>query len=261
MRLLILAVAGSAVVLGGVAARPYFGSSSGLPDPPIAGSSVGLTERSEAWIDTVARAGSIEQAEAMATLSAILLASDHELATRAAVLIGALLADKRVAPEVRFVAADHLLTRLSMRIDTGARWSVGVDVVAARSLDRLTRSDDGASVYRQRLHELCAGQKPHPSLAVRVECAATVLELTTEAARTDDVTKSTTGFLLAVLRTETPDEGKSPRTWPRITTLAWVKTRSAETLARWTGTKNLFRPDGPWAHETEEANRLEALLK
>ena len=33
-------------------------------------------------------------------------------------------------------------------------------------------------------------------------------------------------FLLAVLRAETPAQALSPRTWPRITTLAWVKTRA-----------------------------------
>jgi len=87
---------------------------------------------------------------------------------------------------------------------------------------------------------------------VRVECASAVLGLPGDG--------SVAPFLLAVLRAETPDESKSPRTWPRIQTLAWVKTRAAEALSRVVETEMRFRPDGPWAHQTEEANRLEALI-
>ncbi|MEO0661954.1 MAG: hypothetical protein AAFZ87_10485, partial [Planctomycetota bacterium] len=64
-----------------------------------------------------------------------------------------------------------------------------------------------------------------------------------------------------VLRAETPDQAKSPRTWERITTLAWVKTRAAEALTRAARTELRFHPDASWAAQMQEANRLEALLR
>ena len=99
---------------------------------------------------------------------------------------------------------------------------------------------------------LASGESPHPDLAVRVECASVALA----AGRREVVP-----FLLAILRAETPDQAKSPRTWERVTTLAWVKTRAADALARAGGLEMQFRPDGSWAHQMEEADRLEAALR
>ncbi|MEM9802043.1 MAG: hypothetical protein AAGA20_17095, partial [Planctomycetota bacterium] len=105
---------------------------------------------------------------------------------------------------------------------------------------------------RSVLAELAAGPSPHPDLSVRVECGAVAIS----AGPRDDLT----AFLLAVLRAETPDQTKSPRTWERIKTLAWVKTRAAEALSLAANVPLQFRPDGSWAHQMREADRLEELL-
>lgn len=168
------------------------------------------------------------------------------LATRAAVLLGAA-ADLGQGPSA--LAQDILLRRLSARQAPASRSENGVDIVAARALAPHLRPGEPAAAA---LAELASGDDPHPDLAVRVECARAALEF----AQAREVAP----FLLAVLRAETPGEAKSPRTWPRVQTLAWVKTRAAEALSRAGGTDMRFRPDGSWAHQTAEADRLEGLL-
>ncbi len=213
-----------------------------------------FAERSKTWIDLLAATPESRQSPVVTGLTEALLADDPERSTRAAVLLGALLAEGAMADGTRSAAQEALIYRLEQRRDLGARWKVGADVAAARALDRAHGSPDLQTSLRSALAELAHGQGPHPNLAVRVECAATVLKLSEEPAG------PTTSFLLAVLRAETPAQTISPRTWPRITTLAWVKTRAAEALAAKTGTENRFRPDGPWAHQVVEAARFESLL-
>lgn len=143
-----------------------------------------------------------------------------------------------------------------------------------------------------RMLELACGDAPHPVLAVRTECAAVVLEasvgwvdvsasnaLAPTDVRSEALYRRAAAFLLSVLRAETPDEAKSPRTWERVTTLAWVKTRAAMAMNRaaavhtqWktiggaasgqvaTDAPVAFRPDGSWAHQMAAADRLEAIL-
>ncbi len=214
--------------------------------------------------------------------------SDPETATRAAVLLGGVLEREQTTARAPKIAA-LLLERLERREAVEVRGHVGVDVVAARALDRRAFMDWVA----ERLLELACGDAPHPVLAVRTECAAVVLEanvgfvdvdvsatnaLAPIDVRSEELNRRAAAFLLSVLRAETPDETKSPRTWKRITTLAWVKTRAAMALNRaavqpkWktnggavslevaTDAPVAFRPDGSWAHQMAAADRLEAIL-
>ncbi|MEM9381937.1 MAG: hypothetical protein AAGB93_18420 [Planctomycetota bacterium] len=215
-------------------------------------------EPEEAWRRTSAVAfpeaaaealGGRLDGEAVQRLAADLDGESHEIAARAAVLLGAALADPAVDAAVREEAALVLRVRLESRQSGGARHEIAADVVAARALD--ARAIESAPLAAS-LASLASGESPHPDLAVRVECASVALA----AGRRDVVP-----FLLAILRAETPDQAKSPRTWERITTLAWVKTRAADALSRAAGLEMRFRPDGSWAHQTEEADRLEAALQ
>lgn len=211
--------------------------------------------------------------------------SDPETATRAAVLLGGVLEREQATARAPRIAA-LLLERLERREAVEIRGHVGVDVVAARALDSRAFMDGVA----ERLLELACGDAPHPVLAVRTECAAVVLEanvgwidvsatnaLAPTDVRSEELNRRAAAFLLSVLRAETPDETKSPRTWKRITTLAWVKTRAAMALNRaavqpkwktngrvsWevaTDAPVAFRPDGSWAHQMAAADRLEAIL-
>ena len=232
-----------------------------------------------------------------AELARLLEEGDPTTATRAAVLLGAALDRAPLDPgtaalsEVELAAL--LLTRLEARHTTDVRGDVGADVVAARALDRRATLAN----VTDRLLELAAGEDPHPVLAVRTECAAVVLErnvgwidvsasrapeegmIAPEDERTRAARQRAAAFLLSVLRAETPDEAKSPRTWNRITTLAWSKTRAAESMTRaaaalteWRSSNGAitagagedavlrFRPDGSWAHQMAEADRLESIL-
>ena len=177
------------------------------------------------------------------------LTGSPETAERAAVLLGAALSDMSVDEEFRDGAAAALLARLESRVPAGSRYAIGSDIVAARALDRRARTD--VDIART-LVELAAGDVPHPDLAVRVECGAVALG----AGHSERVAP----FLLAVLRAETPDQVKSPRTWERVTTLAWVKTRASVALSEAAGTDVRYRPDGSWAHQVAEANRLAEML-
>ncbi|MBL6756308.1 MAG: hypothetical protein ISQ11_07850 [Planctomycetes bacterium] len=213
--------------------------------------------------------------------------SDPETATRAAVLLGGVLEREQTTARAPQIAA-LLLERLERREAVEVRGHVGVDVVAARALDRRAFMDGVA----ERLLELACGDAPHPVLAVRTECAAVVLEanvgwidvsatngLAPMDVRRAGLNRRAAAFLLSILRAETPDEAKSPRSWERVTTLAWVKTRAALALTRAAAAHTLwretggnssaqaavdvevtFRPDGSWAHQMAEADRLEAIL-
>jgi len=206
-------------------------------------SAASFAERCEGF----AASGPGVTAEAFSDLVAEVAAGDGETPTRAAVLLGALVAR---GGERSGAAADALLAALEERAEAGSRERVGRAVVAARALaDRAAGDAD----LRGRLAALARGDAPHPDLPVRVECAAALAR----AGHVDLVLD----FLLSVVRAETPDQEKSPRTWPRVTTLAWPKTRAAEALTAAAGTDLRYHPDAPWAHQMREADRLEALLR
>ncbi len=238
----------------------------------------------------------LDEAEC-AELARLLEEGDPATSTRAAVLLGAAL--DRAGPDPSGAALSEveigalLLARLEARHTTEVRGDLGADVVAARALDRRAT----LAGVTDRLLELAAGEDPHPVLSVRTECAAVVLERNVgwmdlrasrapekgmdvpEDERTRAARRRAAAFLLSVLRAETPDEAKSPRTWDRITTLAWPKTRAAESMTRaaaalteWRALSGAitegagedatlrFRPDGSWAHQMAEADRLESIL-
>lgn len=204
----------------------------------------------------VARArlkGSGEAREA--ELSGVLksLAGDPRTAARAAVLLGLVARDAPAAGPDRSRIASALLELLEARVKPKTRGSTGVELVAAQVLGELLAAETGRAETQAALVALSAGDAPHPDLATRVACAEAVLT-----ARADG---RVVPFLLAVLRAETPGQAKSPRTWERITTLAWVKTRASGALARAVGTESRFRPDGSWAHQTAESDRLETLAR
>lgn len=242
--------------------------------------------------ELVARGLSDAECEALARR---MNGGDPETSARAAVLLGAALervpSDSARAPRI----AGHLMERLERRVAVEVRGHLGADVVAARSLDARAALPDVAD----RLLALACGDAPHPVLAVRAECAAVVLEasvgwidvsasngeppLEGMVAPEDPGARAhrrrAAAFLLSVLRAETPDEARSPRTWERVTTLAWVKTRAAMAMTRaaavmdeWRESGGAvspdagrdvevrFRPDGSWAHQMEEADRLERAL-
>lgn len=178
---------------------------------------------------------------------------DPRTATRAAVLLGLVARDLPDESEDRRVIRSALMARLGARIAPPSRGETGVDLVAARVLGELLARDTTSDGALELLVELACGARPHPDLAARVACAAAALR-----ARGDG---RVVPFLLAVLRAETPDQALSPRTWPRITTLAWVKTRAARALSAAVETAPRFRPDGSWAHQTAEARRLEDLAR
>lgn len=174
-------------------------------------------------------------------------ASAPQSATRAATILGAIAADTERASARREASRGALVAHLSARRPATSRGAEGPAIVAAKALG-LVMDGEIAGL----LASLATGPGAHPDLAVRVECAAAVVE-----ERTDEVAP----FLLSVLRAETPDQAKSPRSWERITTLAWVKTRAARALSDAAELPMRFRPDGSWAHQMDEANRLEAALR
>lgn len=156
----------------------------------------------------------------------------------------------RAADQGERGAVDGLMALIAVDREATDRGSVGAGIVAARGL--LQPALDSESL-RNMLASQAIGPEDsrHPELSVRVECART-------AGLAGD--RSVVPFLLAILRAETPAEDVADRTWERITTLAWVKTRAADALSRMAGVELRFRPDGPWAHQVEEAARLESLL-
>jgi hypothetical protein len=140
-------------------------------------------------------------------------------------------------------STEVLLARLEARGDSGSRSLDAGDLVAAAAL-----AGRGASVAA-RLVPLVVGPRPHPDLEVRVEIARSAL-----AAGREQVVP----FLLTVLRALTPAEREHPADWPRVETMMWAKTRAGEALAARLGEVSRVRPDGSWADQMAEADRLEA---
>lgn len=175
--------------------------------------------------------------ESLATLSTALAGQDRT-AVRAAVL----LAYCRTPGATRV-----LLERLEQRAEAPSRPMDAGDVVAAAAL----AGRAGDSRVPERLEALVVGERPHPDLEVRVECARSALLAGREAV---------IPWLLSVLRAMTHDEALAPPDWTPTQTLAWAKTRAAEALSLRAGVECAFRPDGSVAHQAAEARRLEGLL-
>jgi hypothetical protein len=141
----------------------------------------------------------------------------------------------------------HFLASLERRQAAPSRGESGNQITQAAALLLRPLAPDQS----ERLLALVIGSEPHPDLAVRVECACTLLAL-----------KETrvAPFLIRVLRARTPAEKTDPPDWPRIDTLAWVKHRASRSLAEHLGVPDAFRPDGSWQHQIDEALKYERLL-
>lgn len=138
---------------------------------------------------------------------------------------------------------ESLFEHLEARTPEPDRHGDAAEIVAAAALGR--RLVPGRA---ERLAALAIGDEPHPDLEVRVECAASALDLGAA---------EVTPFLLKVLHAGTPAELTDPIDWPPTDTLAWSKSRAAEALSRYTGLPNRFRPDGPFEHQMAESERFE----
>lgn len=162
------------------------------------------------------------------------------LAVRAAVLL-ARSGDPR--------AIDVVLARLEQRWMGPGRASDAGDVVAAAGLAGFPATELLSRAAPARLVELATGPAAHPDLEVRVEVAALALAL----GRDEPIP-----FLLSVLRA-----GTAPEPWPdfeRKPTLAWSKFRAAAALSARAGVPVRFNPEGSFAEQRAEAQRLAQLL-
>ena len=146
--------------------------------------------------------------------------------------------------------SEHFLQHLEERTAPPSRGEGGNQITQAAAL--LLRPTPLSPDQKERLLALAIGPAPHPNLAVRVECAGTLLAL--DEART-------VPFLIRVLRARTPAERDDPPDWPRIDTLAWVKHRSSRALAEHFEVPDVFRPDGSWQHQMDEAEAYEKLAQ
>jgi hypothetical protein len=168
---------------------------------------------------------------------ALALLPDDETSVRAAVLLA----------HGESPSAGVLLAHLERREPEALRHEDAAEVVAAAALGPFLAEPDLA----RRVARLADGERPHPDLEVRVECAAQVL------ARGDD---SVLPFLLRVLRADTPAEREHPIDWAPQTTLAWSKGRAAEALAARAGVPDRFDPDASWAAQNAAADALARAL-
>lgn len=140
-------------------------------------------------------------------------------------------------------AGDRLLQALEQRTaDVTTRATLVVAAASFVSAARAPRAVD-------RLESLAIGQRPHPDLAVRVECARSVVALGRPRA---------ISFLLDVLRRGTRfAQAGAP---PVDADLEWLQTKAAVTLSHAAGIALRYRVELPLAQREEEVQRLEALL-
>ncbi|MFN0007681.1 MAG: hypothetical protein ACKVXR_07220 [Planctomycetota bacterium] len=145
-------------------------------------------------------------------------------------------------------AGEVLLERLEERVSTPPSESRrdAVDVVAAAAFAGGMRARAEAA----RLNSLAIGRKPHPSLAVRAECARSALALGMD---------TPIPYLVSVLRLGTT-AGRVASSEENQDDLAWAQLRAAEALASRAGTESRYLPEGSVKDREEEASRLEALL-
>jgi hypothetical protein len=145
-------------------------------------------------------------------------------------------------------AGEVLLVRLEQRVapPPGESQRDAADVVAAAAFG----AGMNARKAPGRLNALATGKRPHPALAVRVECARSAIAL----GRDDPIP-----YLLSVLRIGTT-AGKVLGNDENEYDVAWAQVRAAEALAERAGTKSRFLPERSMQEREQEASRLEALL-
>ena len=146
------------------------------------------------------------------------------------------------------VSGRRLIRRLARRIEGPEIGSDAGDVVAAAALPRFAGA---AELYRKKLASLARGSRPHPDLEVRVECAASALELGDDAS---------IPFLLQVLRIGTYAGQADERDFTVTPQTAWARGSAAAALARRAGIPCAYQPDGSLADREREAARLAQML-
>lgn len=145
-------------------------------------------------------------------------------------------------------AAELLIAHLEERTQGPERNSDGADVVAAATL-ALWPAEPG---FGARLVELSVGERVHPDLEVRVECAGSAL------ARGHTAVAP---FLLRVLRAGTPAQATDPPDWTPKPTMAWSKSRAATALSGHLGLRVSYRADASYDDQLAEIARLKDLLE
>lgn len=146
-------------------------------------------------------------------------------------------------------AGRYLLRRLETRSLGPERGSDAGDVVVAAGLARMP---EAVERYRAGLIRLAAGQRPHPDLEVRVECAASAMALGSDAP---------IPFLLQVLRIDTYAGQADRRDFEPGPTTAWARGRAALALSRRAGVPCTYQSDASIADREDEAARLARLLQ
>lgn len=145
-------------------------------------------------------------------------------------------------------ARDVLRARLERRIRTGDPEVPAVDVAAAAALGRVRGP---SPVVASALEELAIGRRPHPVLAVRVECAVSSLALGRDAV---------VAYLFTVLDEGTPQVRE--RTGPTsgaasIDELIFAQWRASTVLARRGQIENPYRPEAAAVDRARAAAELQ----
>ncbi len=144
------------------------------------------------------------------------------------------------------LASELFLQRLERRATPGAELGATLDIAAAAALRDLPEARNGAS----RLESLAYGQRPHPDLEVRVECACSALHLGRDRALP---------FLLAILKHGTRLSVASS-SWKPIAEMGFCQRRAAEALGERAGRACHFRPLQPLDEREADIRALETLL-
>lgn len=156
----------------------------------------------------------------------------------AAVLLG-----RQRTPE----AAELLLARLERRVASAERNGDAADVVAARAL----ALSSAARALAPRLEALAVGERPHPDLEVRVECAASALALGRDAVQP---------LLLRVLLLGTELGRGSEAELGTSPTTAWARGRASAALAARAGIPDPYRADASLAARVDAVRVLREAL-
>ncbi len=149
-------------------------------------------------------------------------------------------------------AHEVLRARLERRIRTADTDVPAVDVAAAAALGKVL---DSTPTLGSALEELAIGRRPHPTFAVRVECAVSCLALGRDGGIVD--------FLLAVLLEGTSDTRRRPasaRGAATIDEMVFAQWRAATALARRAEIDNPYRPEASAVDRVRAAGELERAL-
>jgi len=165
------------------------------------------------------------------------LRGEDEVALRAALLLA------RCSDPL---AGEILLQRLERRGVPRGDLGAALDITAAAALRGFADSRNAAG----RLESLAYGQRPHPDLEVRVECACTALYFGRERA---------IPFLLSIQKHGTRIAVASSG-WKPIADMDFCQRRAAEALCERAGRPCRFRPLQPLSERESDIRALETEL-